>query len=134
MLNQLGRILFLKRQYAKRSSSSSRCSSIDPEDLTAHYNLMLCYTAPETAERAQEHEALYERFKADEVAQASPALPAAHPEDNNERQSVHEHGSALGDDPGYPKALRRGRRQRLPVAAARGAAAAAAGGASGGRR
>ena len=42
-LNQIGRILFLKRQYADAVGWFKRTTAIDPEDVTAHYNLMLCY-------------------------------------------------------------------------------------------
>ena len=42
-LNQIGRILFLKRDYAGAVAFSKRVWRVDPEDLQAHYNLMLCY-------------------------------------------------------------------------------------------
>ena len=57
---------------------------------------------------AKKHEALYRRFKADESAQTiTGPYRQLHPHDNNERQAVHEHGSALGDDPGYASAAGR---------------------------
>ncbi len=71
---------------------------MDPEDLQAHYNLMLCYNGLGDEKRAEEHKVRYLRFKADESAQAiTGPYRQAHPEDNNERQAVHEHVSvALG--------------------------------------
>ena len=43
-LNQIGRILFLKREYKQSGrSAASRRSQVDPEDVQAHYTLMLCY-------------------------------------------------------------------------------------------
>jgi len=67
---------------------------IDPEDLQAHYNLMLCYNGLGNEKLAKEHQARYMRFKADESSQAiTGPYRQAHPEDNNERQSVHEHVS-----------------------------------------
>jgi hypothetical protein len=40
---------------------------------------------------------LYERFKADEAAQAiTGPYRQLHPDDNNERQSIHEHGTPSG--------------------------------------
>ena len=49
---------------------------------------------------AKRHEALYRRFKADESAQTiTGPYRQLHPHDNNERQAVHEHGSALGTTP-----------------------------------
>jgi hypothetical protein len=44
---------------------------------------------------AKKHEAFYLRFKADESAQfITGPYRQLHPDDNNERQSVHEHASA----------------------------------------
>jgi hypothetical protein len=66
--------------------------AIDPEDLQAHYNLMLCYRGLGEHERAAHEEQLYKRFKADESAQAiTGPYRQLHPDDNNERQSIHEH-------------------------------------------
>jgi hypothetical protein len=43
---------------------------------------------------AKEHQALYLRFKADEASQAiTGPYRQLNPEDNNERQSIHEHVS-----------------------------------------
>jgi hypothetical protein len=68
--------------------------AIDPEDLQAHYNLMLCYSGLGNEKLAKEHQARYLRFKADESSQAiTGPYRQAHPEDNNERQSIHEHVS-----------------------------------------
>jgi hypothetical protein len=53
---------------------------------------MLCYNGLGNEKLAKEHEACYRRFKADESAQAiTGAYRQSHPEDNNERQAVHEH-------------------------------------------
>jgi hypothetical protein len=68
--------------------------TIDPEDLQAHYNLMLCYSGLGDEKLAKEHEARYVRFKADESSQAiTGPYRQKHPEDNNERQAIHEHVS-----------------------------------------
>jgi hypothetical protein len=68
--------------------------AIDPEDLQAHYNLMLCYNGLGNETLAKEHQACYMRFKADESAQAiTGPYRQLHPEDNNERQPIHEHVS-----------------------------------------
>ena len=110
--NQIGRLLFLKRQYREAIAELKQVLAIDPEDLQAHYNLMLSYQGAGDSEMARRHEALYRRFKADESAQTiTGPYRQLHPHDNNERQAVHEHGSALGDDPGYPS---------VPVAGSRG--------------
>jgi tetratricopeptide (TPR) repeat protein len=93
--NQIGRLLFLKRRYPEAIAELKRVLAIDPEDLQAHYNLMLCYQGAGDSEMAKRHEALYRRFKADESAQTiTGPYRQLHPHDNNERQAVHEHGSA----------------------------------------
>src|SRR5262249_47550225 len=45
VLDQIGRILFLDRRFADAIAAFQRVLRIDPEDLQAHYNLMLCYQA-----------------------------------------------------------------------------------------
>ena len=96
--NELGRVLFLQKRYADAVKELQQTLAIDPEDLQANYNLMLCYTGLGDEARANEHKERYLRFKADEASQAlTGAYRQAHPEDNNERQSIHEHVSvALG--------------------------------------
>ncbi|HXH07270.1 MAG TPA: tetratricopeptide repeat protein, partial [Vicinamibacterales bacterium] len=92
--NDLGRTLFLMRRYREAIREFERTLSVDPEDLTAHYNLMLSYNGLGDEARAREHEKRYLRFKADESAQAiTGPYRRANPEDNNERQAIHEHGS-----------------------------------------
>jgi len=93
-LNDLGRILFLERKYDEAVKALHSVLAIDPEDLQAHYNLMLCYNGLGNEKLAKEHQARYMRFKADESSQAiTGPYRQLHPEDNNERQSVHEHVS-----------------------------------------
>ena len=85
--------------------------AIDPEDLQAHYNLMLCYNGLGNEKLAKEHQARYLRFKADESAQAiTGPYRQNHPEDNNERQAIHEHVSvaAAGARQSARAAARRG--------------------------
>jgi tetratricopeptide (TPR) repeat protein len=90
----VGRILFLQRRYAAAIAEFHETLSIDPEDLQAHYNLMLCYSGLGDEAHANEHKERYLRFKADESAQAiTGPYRQAHPEDNNERQPIHEHVS-----------------------------------------
>jgi cytochrome c-type biogenesis protein CcmH/NrfG len=93
-LNDLGRILFLQRKYKDAVAALQRVLSIDPEDLQAHYTLMLCYGGLGDDKLAHEHQVRYLRFKADEAAQAiTGPYRLLNPEDNNERQAVHEHVS-----------------------------------------
>ncbi|HVM74869.1 MAG TPA: tetratricopeptide repeat protein [Candidatus Saccharimonadales bacterium] len=99
--NELGRVLFLQKRYADAVKELQQTLAIDPEDLQANYNLMLCYTGLGDEKMANEHKERYLRFKADEAAQAlTGAYRQAHPEDNNERQAIHEHVSvALAAQP-----------------------------------
>ncbi len=93
--NQLGRVLFLQRQFNEAVSEFKRVLEIDPEDLQAHYNLMLCYQGLGKRELAERERTLYLRFKADESSQAiTGPYRQLHPHDNNERQAIHEHRSA----------------------------------------
>ena len=93
-LNNLGRVLFLERKYQDAIKVLEQVLAIDPEDLQAHYNLMLCYNGLGDQKMAKEHQTLYLRFKADEASQAiTGPYRQLNPEDNNERQSIHEHVS-----------------------------------------
>ena len=92
--NEVGRTLFLQKRYPDAVAEFHQTLSIDPEDLQAHYNLMLCYSGLGDEARANEHKERYLRFKADESSQAiTGPYRQAHPEDNNERQPIHEHVS-----------------------------------------
>ena len=96
VLNQLGRVLFLKRQYAQAIVQFKKVFTIDPEDLQAHYNLMLSYQGLGNSVEAEKERVLYERFKADESSQAITGnYRLLNPEDNNERQQIHEHRSRV---------------------------------------
>jgi tetratricopeptide (TPR) repeat protein len=98
VINELGRILFLQKRYAEAVKTFQQTLAIDPEDLQANYNLMLCYNGLGDEGKANEHKERYLRFKADESSQAiTGAYRQAHPEDNNERQLVHEHVSVALD-------------------------------------
>jgi Flp pilus assembly protein TadD len=93
-VNNLGRVLFLQRKYPEAVRVLQQVLTIDPEDLQAHYNLMLCYNGLGDEKMAKEHQARYLRFKADESAQAiTGPYRQLNPEDNNERQNIHEHVS-----------------------------------------
>jgi Flp pilus assembly protein TadD len=92
--NDLGRVYFLQHKYAAAQTQFQQALAIDPEDLEANYNLMLCETGMGNSSQAQQYEARYLRFKADESAQSltGPYLEK-HPDDNRERQPIHEHVS-----------------------------------------
>jgi Flp pilus assembly protein TadD len=95
-LNDLGRVLFLQRKYADAVKVLESVLEVDPEDLQAHYNLMLSYNGLGNEKLAHEHQVRYLRFKADESAQAiTGPYRQLNPEDNNERQNIHEHVSVV---------------------------------------
>jgi Tfp pilus assembly protein PilF len=108
VLNQIGRTRFLKREYADAIEAFKRVLAIDPEDLQAHYNLMLCYQGLGKPDLARAEQVLYERFKADETAQSiTGPYRQLHAEDNNERQAIHEHGRGRAKAKGYENAQRK---------------------------
>jgi tetratricopeptide (TPR) repeat protein len=90
--NQAGRILFLQRRYNEAIEQFQKALEVDPEDLQAHYNLMLCYQGLKNVQMAEKEEKFYLRFKADEASQTiTGPYRLLHAEDNNERQPIHEH-------------------------------------------
>ena len=95
VLNQAGRILFMQRRYRDAAVEFQKVLAIDPEDLQAHYNLMLCYQGLGDEPGSARERILYERFKADEASQAiTGQYRLLNADDNNERQQIHEHRSA----------------------------------------
>ena len=95
VLNQIARLQFLKRQFAAAVETLKAVNAVDPEDLQMHYTLMLCYRGLGNAAAAGREERLFRRFKADESSQSiTEARRRSSPEDNNERQAIHDHESA----------------------------------------
>jgi tetratricopeptide (TPR) repeat protein len=96
VLNQIARLLFLKREYARAIDALRAVNAVDPEDVQMHYTWMLSCRGLGDAAGAQREEQLFRRFKAEEASQALTARRrAASPEDNNERQPIHDHESAV---------------------------------------
>jgi tetratricopeptide (TPR) repeat protein len=96
VLNQIARILFLQRKYAAAVEALKQVGGVDPEDVQMHYTLMLCYRGLGDEAGAAREEALFRRFKADESSQAiTERRRMISPEDNNERQPIHDHESAV---------------------------------------
>ena len=93
-LNQLARILFLSREYQESVKVLAEVAKIDPEDVQLHYTSMLAQRGLGNTEAAARSQTLFERFKAEESAQAITGdRRLAKPEENNERQQIHEHES-----------------------------------------
>ncbi len=96
VLNEIGRMLFLKRQYAAAVEALKQVAAVDPEDVQMHYTLMLSYRGLGDTTAAAREEKLFRRFKADEAAQSiTEKRRMISAEDNNERQPIHEHESAV---------------------------------------
>lgn len=96
VLNEIGRMLFLKRQYAAAVEALKQVAAVDPEDVQMHYTLMLSYRGLGDTTAAAREEKLFRRFKADEAAQSiTEKRRMISTEDNNERQPIHEHESAV---------------------------------------
>jgi lipopolysaccharide biosynthesis regulator YciM len=94
VLNQIARMQFLQRKYAAAVETLKAVDAVDPEDVQMHYTLMLCYRGLGNAAAAEREEKLFRRFKADESSQSiTEARRRLNPEDNNERQAVHDHES-----------------------------------------
>ena len=99
-LNQLARVLFLDRRYRQALAVLDRVAAVDPEDVAMHYTAMLAARGLGDEARAARAEKLFLRFKADESAQAITAKPRLlKPEDNNERQPIHEHETVTVPQP-----------------------------------
>ena len=78
---------FLQRRFDEAIAAFKKALAVDPEDLEAHYNLMLSYQGAGDHELAERERTLYTRFKADESAQAiTGPYRLKSPDDNNERQ------------------------------------------------
>jgi tetratricopeptide (TPR) repeat protein len=92
--NQLGRLLILQRDYAAAAAVCRAVLTVDPEDVQAHYSLMLAYRGLGDMDRMRVHERLFRRFKVEESSQTIPAKQRpASAEADNERQPMHEHES-----------------------------------------
>jgi hypothetical protein len=104
VLNQLARIQFLQRDFAGALKTLERVCLVDPEDLQMHYTAMLCYRGLGKTEEAAREQKLFQRFKAEESSQAITAKRRmVSPEDNNERQMIHDHDSVSLNKPATAK-------------------------------
>ncbi len=120
--NQMGIVLFLQGRFAESVKELEQSLTIDPEDLTAHYNLMRAYRGLGDEATAAKHEKLYLRFKADETqTQITGPYQLTHPWDNNEATILHEHG-----DHGWPAGLKPPPPPPAPAPAAAAGTSAAA--------
>jgi tetratricopeptide (TPR) repeat protein len=100
VLNQMARLLYVAGKYADALPYIDRVLDIDGEDLTAHYNAMLCLKGLGRTEEAAAEEKWYRYFKEDEQARSlAVAFRQKNPIANRESLPVHVH-----DEPVPPKA------------------------------
>jgi Flp pilus assembly protein TadD len=93
--NNLGSALWLGGKYPEAVEAYGRTLAIDPEDLTAHYNLMRVYRAMGNRDKAAFHEAAYRKYKEDETGRALAAdLRRRDPWANRESLPIHIHAEA----------------------------------------
>jgi tetratricopeptide (TPR) repeat protein len=94
--NQVARLQFLKRNYKDSIEALKKVADVDPEDLQMHYTAMLAYRGIGDVAAAEREQKLFQRFKADESSQSITAKARlVSPEDNNERQAIHDHESIV---------------------------------------
>jgi len=97
---QIGRIHYLGGHYREALAQYQIALEIDPEDLNAHYNALLCLRALGRTKEAEAEESWYRYHKDDERGRALMAeFRRSHPLDNRESLPVHVH-----DDPRPPEA------------------------------
>ena len=93
--NNLGTALWLAGKYPQAIDAFGKTLAIDPEDLTAHYNLMRIYRAMGENRKAAVEEAAYRKHKDDETGRAVPAdLRLRDPWANRESLPIHVHSEA----------------------------------------
>ncbi|HEX9148790.1 MAG TPA: tetratricopeptide repeat protein, partial [Thermoanaerobaculia bacterium] len=68
--NNLGGVLWLGGRFQESAEAYGKTLAIDPEDLTAHYNLMRVYRAIGNRRLAAVHAAAYRKYKDDETGRA----------------------------------------------------------------
>ncbi|HEV2063149.1 MAG TPA: tetratricopeptide repeat protein, partial [Thermoanaerobaculia bacterium] len=94
--NNLGSVYWLAGSYADAIGAYGKTLAIDPEDLTAHYNLMRVYRAAGDRTNAAAHEKAWWKHKDDETARAVAAdLRLNDAWANRESQPIHVHAEAV---------------------------------------
>ena len=86
--NELGRMLFLQHKYNEAIVQLQEAIAVDPEDLQANYNLMLCYKGSGDNDKASSTRSSICASRRTSLRRPSRAhIGGDHPEDNNERQA-----------------------------------------------
>lgn len=99
ILRQLATTQLQKGDIAAAAATLETLLDVDPQDPLAHFNLAKAARGLGDPERAARHQALFERYQVDETAQQHVLrYLAEHPDDNRERQRIHEHRSMPLDE------------------------------------
>ncbi len=101
--NQIARTLFLQGKYDDALRAIEKVYAVDPEDLSAHYNAMLCFKALGRKREGEVEERWYKYHKDDETAAALMAeFRRDHSLENRESLPIHVHDDAAPVSPGPP--------------------------------
>ena len=93
--NNLGSVYWLAGKFPEAVAAYRKTLAIDPEDLTAHYNLMRVYRAMGDRTSADLEDAAYRKYKDDETARAIAGdYRLTNPWDNRESLPIHVHAEA----------------------------------------
>lgn len=92
ILRQLATTHLQRGDFAAAAATLEELLDVDPHDALAHFNLVRAARGLGDAERAERHQALFERYRVDETAERHVLRYLAdRPHDNRERQRIHEH-------------------------------------------
>jgi hypothetical protein len=90
--NDIAQLYFLTDRYREAIAELERVLAIDPENLAAHYYLMLSYKAIGDEQKAQDAQTRYLRYKPDEsITYLAGQYRLRHPEASLEAQPIHIH-------------------------------------------
>jgi Flp pilus assembly protein TadD len=88
----IGMCRYLSGHYEEASTAFRRMLDVDPDDLSAHYNLMRCLRRLHRVSEARHEEVIYQTLREDDNAkQVGLAFLQAHPLADRETRTVHEH-------------------------------------------
>ena len=101
--NQIGRVHFLKREFPQAVAELSKTLEVDPEDLEAHYNLMLAYQGVGDEEKADSTGRSISGSRRTRARNSSPGTIGAFiPPTTTRRLSIHEHRNSYGGERPLP--------------------------------
>jgi Flp pilus assembly protein TadD len=89
---EIGITHFRSGRNEEAADAFRRMLDVDPDDVSGHYNLMLCLQRLNRLPEARREETIYRYLKEDDtVRQLVGRYLTSHPADNHEFQTIHEH-------------------------------------------